>query len=189
MEICYPPLLKPCYSMKANTLGKPTEMGFLYSHDQEANGVPLSPIQSSQSPMPKMPEIVPQKGLFSKSVDFRMRVFFKSNGVFTGLETPSTTPVFFPLKVAHGYYGTPENFYKYIDGMSYTVKSMVQLDSQQQASVILHTPIEKRSPVNDPHHHEFQPEDLREVISKGIEFKPQQVEPIVIGQKVGLKKW
>jgi hypothetical protein len=190
IEICNPSLLTPCYPIKANTLGKPTEIGFLYSRDKNKDGVRLSPTQAALTPLAKMPVIIPQKGLLNKSEEFTMGVFLKSNGVFSGLEMPSATPNFFPLKFSAGYYGTPETFYKNFDGYSYTIKSMTQLDGQQQASITVNTS-RKKIPltVSDPSHVEFQPKDIQEISAMGISFKPQQVEPIVVGQKVGLKKW
>jgi hypothetical protein len=187
IEICNP--AKGCYPIQANTIGKPTEIGFLYSRNNN-NGTPLSPIQAAQSPLPKMPIIILQKGALSKSEEFTMGVFLKSKGVFSGLETPSATPNFFPLKFSAGYYGTPENFYKNFDGYSYTIKSMAQLNGQQQASITVNTSMKKIPlTVSDPSHIEFQPKDIQEISANGISFKPQQVEPIVIGQKMGLKKW
>lgn len=187
IEICNPS--KGCYQIQANTLGKPTEIGFLYSHDKN-NGVRLSPTQAALTPLPKMPVIIPQKGLLNKSEEFTMGVFLKSNGVFSGLETPSATPNFFPLKFSAGYYGTPETFYKNFDGYSYTIKSMTQLNDQQQASITVNASKQEIPlTVSDPSHIRFQPKDIQEISSMGISFKPQQVEPIVVGQKVGLKKW
>jgi hypothetical protein len=188
IEICNPS--KGCYPIKANTLGKPTEIGFLYSHSKKKDGIRLSPTQAALAPLVKMPVIIPQKGLLNKSEEFTMGVFLKSNGVFSGLETPSATSNFFPLKFSAGYYGTPENFYKNFDGYSYTIKSMTQLNGQQQASITVNTSRQEIPlTVSDPSHIEFQPKDIQEISAMSISFKPQQVEPIVVGQKVGLKKW
>lgn len=186
IEICHPKRLKPCSPIKANTLGKPTEIGFLYYQ----NNFNKTPIQNIQAPLAKMPVVIPQKGALIKSENFNMAVFLKSNGSFSTLETPSASPNFFPLRFSNGYYGSPENFYKEFDGISYTIKSMTQLDGQQQAAIIVDsTTSEKSAMQNDPYHSEFRAEDTQEIFSGAVTPKPQQVEPIVIGQRVGLKKW
>jgi hypothetical protein len=190
IEGCKPS--RGCYSIKVNTLGKPTEIGFLYYRDNN-NGTPIALTQATQAPLANMPILDVKKMIPD---NFNVRVLLKSNGIFSGLETPSINPRFFPLRFSYGYYGDVKNFYKNFDTISYTIKSMTQLNSQEQAVVTKSaltqeneiSRLEKMN-IDTSSRHEFQRKDIQDISSGTITLKPQQVEPIVVGQKVGLKKW
>jgi hypothetical protein len=190
IEVCKPP--RECYLMKANTLGKPTEIGFLY-YRGDNKGAPLTLTQATQAPLASMPIVEPMRGIFN---DFAVRILLKSNGIFSGVETPSVNPRFFPLKFSAGYAGDPKRFYQDFNSFSYTIKSMTQLNSQEQAAVTVNASLledeilkQRKLNLDRSSGYEFQRKDIQDISSGTITLKPQQIEPIVIGQKVGLKKW
>lgn len=190
IEVCKPP--RACNLIKVSTLGKPTEIGFLYYRDNN-NGTPLALTQATEAPLRSMPLVEPMRGILN---DFRARILLKSNGIFSGIETPSVTPRFFPLRFSAGFGGDPKRFYQDFDAISYTIKSMTQLDSQQQVVVTKSALTQeneisrlKKMNLDRSSNYEFQPKDIQDISAGTITLKPQQVEPIVIGQKVGLKKW
>jgi hypothetical protein len=190
IEVCKPS--QPCFITKASTIGKPTEIGFLYYRDNN-NGAPLSLTQATQAPLVKMPVIEPMRGIFN---NFNVRILLKSDGFFSGLEKPATSPRFFPLEYSAGCGGDPKYFYKDFNTISYTIKSMTQLNAQEQADVAMRASSyrdeisrQRRLNLDRLSVYEFQPEDMQGISSGAITLKPQQVEPIVVGQKVGLKKW
>jgi hypothetical protein len=190
IEVCKPP--RECKSIKISTLGKPTEIGFLYYRNNN-NGVPLVPAQATQAPLSSMPTLEPMRGIFN---DFRVSVLLKSNGIFSGVETPSVNPRFFPLRFSAGFGGNPKDFYKNFDAISYMIKSMTQLNSQEQA-VVTKSALTQENEVSRleklnldrSSNYEFQRKDIQDISSGAITLKPQQIEPIIVGQKVGLKKW
>jgi hypothetical protein len=190
IEVCKPP--RACNLIKVSTLGKPTEIGFLYYRDNN-NGTPIPLAQAVQAPLPSMPIIKPISTVYDH---LNVRVLVKSNGIFSGVETPSTNPRFFPLKFSAGPGGDPKDFYKIFDAISYTIKSTTQLNGQEQAAVTLNASrqedeISRQRKLNldTSSRHEFQPKDIQDISAGTITLKPQQIEPIVVGQKVGLKKW
>jgi hypothetical protein len=190
IEVCKPS--QPCFITKASTIGKPTKIGFLYYRDNN-NGAPLALAQATQIPLAKMPVVEPMRGIFN---NFDVRVLLESNGLFSGIEKPSANPSFFPLQYSAGSGGDPKDFYKDFNTISYTIKSMTQLNAQEQAAVAMQASSyrdemfrQRRQNINRSSRHEFQPEDMQGISSGTITLKPQQVEPIVVGQKVGLKKW
>jgi hypothetical protein len=190
IEICNSS--RPCFITKVNTLGKPTEIGFLY-YINNNNGAPLPLTQAIQNPFSSMPVVKRMSTIFD---DFDVRILLKSNGIFSGLETPSTNPTFFPLLAGAGCGGNPKDFYRNFDAISYTIKSMTQLNSQEQAAVTIKASNQRdeilrqrKLNLDTSARHEFEPEDIQGISTGAITLKPQQIEPIVIGQKVGLKKW
>jgi hypothetical protein len=190
IEVCN--LSQPCFITKANTLGKPTKIGFLYYRNNN-NGAPLSITQAMQAPFSSMPVVKRMSTIYD---NFNVRVLLESNGFFSGLEQPSANPSFFPLEYSAGCGGDPKDFYKKFDAISYTIKSMTQLNTQEQGAVIMKASSQRDEILRQRKlnldislRHEFQPEDIQGISSGAITLKPQQIEPIVVGQKVGLKKW
>jgi hypothetical protein len=190
IEVCKPP--RACNLIKVNTLGKPTEIGFLYYRDNN-NGAPIPLAQAVQTPLPSMPIVKPISTVYDH---FDVRVLLKSNGNFSGVETPSVNPRFFPLKFSTGPGGDPKRFYQDFNSFSYMIKSMTQLNSQEQAAVTLNAlrqedeiSRQRKMNLDRSFNYEFQPKDIQDISAGTITLKPQQIEPIVVGQKVGLKKW
>jgi hypothetical protein len=190
IEVCKPS--QPCFVTKASTIGKPTEIGFLY-YINNNNGAPLSITQAIQTPFSSMPVVKRMSTIYDH---FNVRILLKSNGFFSGLEKPSANPSFFPLEYSAGCGGDPKDFYQKFDAISYTIKSMTQLNAQEQAAVTMKTSSyrdeilrQRKLNLDRSSRYEFEPEDIQEISSGAITLKPQQVEPIVIGKKVGLKKW
>jgi hypothetical protein len=190
IEVCKPS--QPCFVTKASTIGKPTEIGFLYYIDNN-NGAPLTLTQAIQNPFSSMPVVKRMSTIYDH---FNVRILLKSNGFFSGLEKPSANPSFFPLEYSAGCGGDPKDFYKNFDTISYTIKSMTQLNDQEQAAVAMKASSyrdeilrQRRLNLDRLSRYEFQPEDIQGISSGAITLKPQQIEPIVVGQKVGLKKW
>jgi hypothetical protein len=190
IEVCK--FSQPCFTTKANTLGKPTKIGFLYYRDNN-NGAPLTITQAMQAPFSSMPIVKPINIVYD---NFNVRVLLESNGFFSGLEKPSANPSFFPLEYSAGCGGDPKDFYKNFEAISYTIKSTTQLNSQEQAAVTINASIRedeisrrRKLNLDTSSRYEFQPKDIQDISSGTITLKPQQVEPIVVGQKVGLKKW